>query len=711
MPRSRRECLGALALALFPGLPGRAPLAVLERDFARWGVVAFVGAGVEPHLVRKGVGHADAVRRPRYQLEAREAGYFSKANASAEDFLKQRLLNRSAHREPTFAAAAALLPPSRDYVTIGEPRAHSKFGVSAQGRITCANYSIFVASERGASTAGSENGRLLFDPRDYLAWWPASNFSETKSALLGRYSRGVSVAAWDPASERGFVLTAVPNTARGHSTAPYDQAELVLRLQEASVADSKGSQQVPAARSPARFFGVASGPFAECVVCYDNDTRVPAGLPGDRPCPSLHNCTVALPRGAAVREIRDGGAEFWAQLLLHTEAWQDFHASGGSGPAGGAGEGALGVALRYNGTEGQRLVDMARAVIGASMSVWVADRPFYGSGSNYWRPGDRGSLPFTSYALDYALLLWGHADEAARRVAYYFQHYVRAADGLTPSEIPGIGPGARVDGAPGSLDLKRWRFVRRGGEHEPPACTFDDSLADYGRWLDLWAETARGAGDDWALPNWEQAQRMANYTLWLHDNATRAAYAPPARGLIIGPAEHDTCLSEAPFFSINVWTWRGWITLARYLDDRDAARWPHARDYARQLRAHAASLRASLDAATEASLVRTAAGAPYFLPPYAASNFTPYGSMVESTKPAFAGGSSYANFRYFSEMLSAQYFGDELDTAISDFRESHRGTISGVSRSPRASRHLAEGGTVSVTRLILTRHIDLDLGD
>ena len=39
-----------------------------------------------------------------------------------------------------------------------------------------------------------------------------------------------------------------------------------------------------------------------------------------------------------------------------------------------------------------------------------------------------------------------------------------------------------------------------------------------------------------------------------------------------------------------------------------------------------------------------------------------------------------ANFRYFSEMLSAQFLGGEIDEALNEFRESHSGTLSGMTR-------------------------------
>ena len=45
---------------------------------------------------------------------------------------------------------------------------------------------------------------------------------------------------------------------------------------------------------------------------------------------------------------------------------------------------------------------------------------------------DRGVLPLESFALDSALLLWGKADAAAERIAWYLQVYVRGANGKTP---------------------------------------------------------------------------------------------------------------------------------------------------------------------------------------------------------------------------------------------------------------------------------------
>jgi hypothetical protein len=138
------------------------------------------------------------------------------------------------------------------------------------------------------------------------------------------------------------------------------------------------------------------------------------------------------------------------------------------------------VQLAYNQSEASRLIDMARATIAGSMSNWVGLRPNYGDGTNYWSVAqkDRGSLALESYALDTSLLFWGHTTAAAARVEYYFQTYVRGADGLTPLEHPEMN---RSVGAPGSIDLKHWQ----------DGCWYADGLSDYGRWLDLWVAVAR----------------------------------------------------------------------------------------------------------------------------------------------------------------------------------------------------------------------------
>ena len=58
----------------------------------------------------------------------------------------------------------------------------------------------------GASANETGPGTLVWDPRLYAPQlvWPATNFSQQKSALVGGHLRVVAVTAWDPPSGAGF---------------------------------------------------------------------------------------------------------------------------------------------------------------------------------------------------------------------------------------------------------------------------------------------------------------------------------------------------------------------------------------------------------------------------------------------------------------------------------------------------------------------------
>ena len=162
----------------------------------------------------------------------------------------------------------------------------------------------------------------------------------------------VSVGAWDQAAHKGFSLLATPNTGRGIQTNPYDNAELLLRLEAVD----------GAAAAPPMYFAVES----------------------------CSNCT------GRVRQLAEPGL-FYEQLLAHTSFWTDFHSPAGCTTVAapdrdGAGGPARPFELRLQdgsgsgetSNEGARLVDMSRSVISAGMSNFVGLRPNYGDGSNYW---------------------------------------------------------------------------------------------------------------------------------------------------------------------------------------------------------------------------------------------------------------------------------------------------------------------------------------
>ena len=113
--------------------------------------------------------------------------------------------------------------------------------MAQDGRVKLANFSIYSPTMQGNVTDAGRNVSfgggppgtvLLFDPRKYLTWWPEHNFSDYKTSLLGRYTRAVTLAAWDQAQQHGFAMTVVPNTKRGVETKPYDTSELLIELEE-----------------------------------------------------------------------------------------------------------------------------------------------------------------------------------------------------------------------------------------------------------------------------------------------------------------------------------------------------------------------------------------------------------------------------------------------------------------------------------------------
>jgi hypothetical protein len=280
-------------------------------------------------------------------------------------------------------------------------------------------------------------------------------------------------------------------------------------------------------------------------------------------------------------------------------------------------------------------------------------------------------LPLESFSLDRALLLWGLESPAAARVEYYLSHYVRGPNGLTPQNSSGANTSK---GVPGSIDLKHWRDT----------CAFADSYADLGRWLDLWVDVARAkeASNDseWITRTWVQVKLMAQYLHNLRENATNTIGI--SKGLIYGPAEFDECMYQEHWFSISAWAWRGLLQLQRFLVD--TAVLTSEGPFAKRILDECTRFKRDLDAARDASLVRDVAGKIIFIPPYPATNFTPYPAMPFSNRGTqqqdYGGGAAYANFRYFSEMLSAQFLGEEIDVALSDFRESHYGTLSSMTR-------------------------------
>ena len=382
------------------------PLAVLQHNAARWGYIVFVcdkqvllspepGGGVQG--LRKGVGRAQDVRRPHYNLTAVDPAYFKNAAAEGgDDFIKQSMEAASTFEETTFAAAASTLAPPHDYAIVGNVDSHTKFSVAQDGRVKLANFSIYSPTLEGDNTNGTGDGGgggggpggdvLVFDPRRYMSWWPEQNFSDYKTSILGRYTRAVTLAAWDQQHQHGFTMTAVPNTRKGIETHPYDVAELLIELEEYG--------------KPPRYFAVRG--------CVTSGSVVAANAKGGGGCASasgMADCRLmtfcTAPTDSTATELPDGGALFHANLLAHCASWQAFFApakAGSSGGGGGGGGGGMQLSLGHDASESSRLLDMGRGTMVVGMTTFIGPRPNYGDVKRF--PIHRAILPFPSISAD-----------------------------------------------------------------------------------------------------------------------------------------------------------------------------------------------------------------------------------------------------------------------------------------------------------------------
>jgi len=175
---------------------------VVEQTFYRWGFLAFVSAtDGEIARFRKGTGSPWAMRMPNWAyLAAQNCSYYATVYSNYTDSIAAFVVAETGG-EATFLHAAKYLPPQRDYASIGAIYPYHKYSVSPDGRIKIADSDIYTPTDE-ASVTGP--GVMVFDPRDYMPFWPTSNWTSVKSALVGSYLRVVSVIGYDEGSGNGF---------------------------------------------------------------------------------------------------------------------------------------------------------------------------------------------------------------------------------------------------------------------------------------------------------------------------------------------------------------------------------------------------------------------------------------------------------------------------------------------------------------------------
>ena len=393
--------------------------AVLERGFARFGVVIFTATTGVLLQLRSAVGDP-RTPQPRFNFTGPDPDYFGKTTSDPLDWLRGRAANDSKNGETSYLEAWKYLAPPRDYALLGVPESDMKWQVTHTGRIRRASIGYAVDSDAASALPVDGVNGTVFDPRHVAAYWPASpttsnplGFTDRKSGYVGGHLRVLAHSSWDAVEAKGFTMMALASGRGAAAVSDTAGPQLLVRLRDVDA--EFGSAAATVAKH--RYFGILDD-FALC-----------------------QNATVVNVTAAA----------FYTALVAERMRWDG---------AAGAFSGAMGVTVPY---ASRRNLDVAKGVIVGGMSVYLRNyEPNYGTGG-YWCvacnyaatepyiPGKTGngkgcachantasgaSLPLTALAMNNAMLEWGMIDAAKAYVGYYLQEYIYD----TPT-ITGTGAG------------------------------------------------------------------------------------------------------------------------------------------------------------------------------------------------------------------------------------------------------------------------------
>ncbi len=262
-----------------------------------------------------------------------------------------------------------------------------------------------------------------------------------------------------------------------------------------------------------------------------------------------------------------------------------------------------------------------RATIVQGLLAGCGNHPKYGVGSYHDRIHD-GFPPATIPVVDLLLEL-GHAEEACARMACYLERFVLAD---------------------GSLDY------------------YGPSLAEYGMLLELCARcVATPFGGDWLAQCREPLLRMVRQILRF---GNPLVYQEDASfpGLLAGVPEADTKDRPAIYVHNNAWIVRGLEAWSR------AAASAGLRESAAECALEAERLRRVLRAALTANAMADG------LPPYRLPSEKTIGSFNDTRD------TTYANYRYYPELLESGFLTRDEAMAVVRAREERDGEAEGMTR-------------------------------
>jgi len=281
----------------------------------------------------------------------------------------------------------------------------------------------------------------------------------------------------------------------------------------------------------------------------------------------------------------------------------------------------------------RRVMDATRAAIVRAMSSYANLHPKYGLGA-YWRTSAEGFPPPT-ISFNTCLLDWAFCKEAQERIGYYLDHFVKPD---------------------GTLDF------------------YGTAVSEYGQLLDLAVKCVRQSGDvEWFDAHQESLDRIVEHLFRLRATGKESESRDAVTyGLLYGSPESDTRKATDYYFSGNVWTWRGLLEIGKlYIELGRQRNAPELTERGKRLLAECEVLREDILRAVDRSIVRE--GERPFLPPIAGHR-TPFKTMWESTL------STYTNYRYWLETISAACLSPEHERMMLDYRRTQGGELLSMTR-------------------------------
>jgi len=176
-------------------LEGGESCAVIERDFARWGIIAYIGSNGLTASVRKAVGRQESLAEPRVKYPGK---YFETVLASLEDVLGRKVLQRG--EDASYEDVAGFLAPLKTYTFVAMPQWKEKLIVDERG---------VVRRTPDKSAPTKDTRPASFDP---VAMFPDVSPTCLKAGVLGGWLPAVDLACRDKEAGSGYELIVVPCT-------------------------------------------------------------------------------------------------------------------------------------------------------------------------------------------------------------------------------------------------------------------------------------------------------------------------------------------------------------------------------------------------------------------------------------------------------------------------------------------------------------------